>query len=615
MAETLHSTRNRILSDSADLGHIPSKHYPSAGEPERSNLSSSIQYEGKHSNEQYARSSIANKKLPEDEQDMDVSFDLSKFLGPEPGAMLYRSPVTMRWAYLALLISISLTLAVLQEFLFQRSWKNGGLIVFKFVQNVSVNQYFLWRYAPTLVLVVFGLMVEATDYEMKRLQPYYCMTRQEGASADESMLVEPFSLWTYLTNPRLIGLRIFVSRTMTLLATLAVPTLQSASLSLIQDEQFKQHVVVNYVWSRLLSAALCLIAVLVFTILFRNSRDRSGLLAPPRGIATTGKMINRGQMLMICKDLELAHPDTIRKTFRQNRYYLRHSSIHREKIKNSVAYVGPQHSGENPHPFMLRWEPLSVFVAYLVIVLVIFTIVIFTQANNALQVVPWLLTALAVVIKLVWSMIDEQVRLVEPYYILSARHAKAQVLLLDYTGTTTIEMPFKALSDRRFLLLGISINSLLVEVLTVCMSSFKVKGTNFEHHNVDAISNPPTSEETFNSFWISFILAIVILNSLSVFCSIVWLNRRRRFLSQLPGTLATSLILIYQNKFLFDLVGTERLNMEEMEHRLVTSGKKFGLGWFRGRDGELHFGIDEEELSASAKSLSRPVVDSASSAG
>ena len=36
---------------------------------------------------------------------------------------------------------------------------------------------------------------------MKKLQPYYLMARKEGASAEESVLIDPLSLWTYFTNP------------------------------------------------------------------------------------------------------------------------------------------------------------------------------------------------------------------------------------------------------------------------------------------------------------------------------------------------------------------------------------------------------------------------------
>jgi hypothetical protein len=33
-----------------------------------------------------------------------------------------------------------------------------------------------------------------------------------------------------------------------------------------------------------------------------------------------------------------------------------------------------------------------------------------------------------------------------------------------------------------------------------------------------------------------------------------------------------------------------------MQDKLEASGKKYGLGWFKGRDGSPHCGIDEEDL-------------------
>ena len=52
---------------------------------------------------------------------------------------------------------------------------------------------------------------------------------------------------------------------------------------------------------------------------------------------------------------------------------------------------------------------------------------------------------------------------------------------------------------------------------------------------------------------------------------------------------------------LYDFVGTEKMNNDEMVERLMGIGKRYGLGWFNGRDGELHCGVDEEELLGSYK--------------
>ncbi|PFH57320.1 hypothetical protein XA68_15218 [Ophiocordyceps unilateralis] len=50
---------------------------------------------------------------------------------------------------------------------------------------------------------------------------------------------------------------------------------------------------------------------------------------------------------------------------------------------------------------------------------------------------------------------------------------------------------------------------------------------------------------------------------------------------------------------LYDFVGTESMTSVQLSRRLAGTGKTYGLGWFRGRDGQTHCGVDEEELTGS----------------
>ncbi|EHL03726.1 hypothetical protein M7I_0373 [Glarea lozoyensis 74030] len=45
----------------------------------------------------------------------------------------------------------------------------------------------------------------------------------------------------------------------------------------------------------------------------------------------------------------------------------------------------------------------------------------------------------------------------------------------------------------------------------------------------------------------------------------------------------------------------EKMNNDEMVKRLGKIGKTYGLGWFAGRDGDMHCGVDQEELSSNYK--------------
>jgi len=270
------------------------------------------------------------------------------------------------------------------------------------------------------------------------------------------MLIDPLSLWTYFTNPRLIGLRIVASETMTLLATLAVTTLQNASLGITQDEQLKQHVVVNNVWSRLLTSTLCLLAAFIIVVLICNTRDRSGLPATPRGIVGIAKMANRSRVLLLGKNLDSSSPSDIRANFEKERYFLKDSKIYSESTPYQQRRT--KQKTDCPHPSMLRIRSLLVLEGFLILVIVLFTITIFTKANRALQKIPFL-TAQAVGIKLVWTMLDDAIRLMEPFHTLSRRHASHRILFLDYTGTSSLVVPFKSLRNNNMLLFLVSLTA------------------------------------------------------------------------------------------------------------------------------------------------------------
>ena len=54
-----------------------------------------------------------------------------------------------------------------------------------------------------------------------------------------------------------------------------------------------------------------------------------------------------------------------------------------------------------------------------------------------------------------------------------------------------------------------------------------------------------------------------------------------------------------QSKMLWSFVGTEKLGNREIVDFLEGVGQTYGLGWFEGRDGMEHCGIDQEELKTS----------------
>ena len=102
------------------------------------------------------------------------------------------------------------------------------------------------------------------------------------------------------------------------------------------------------------------------------------------------------------------------------------------------------------------------------------------------------------------------------------------------------------------------------------------------------------------SFFVSFGLSVFILLYMAVTACVVFFRRRHPFLPRQPNTIASVLAFIHQSKMLYDFVGTSKYSSAEMTRKLA-DGKSYGLGWFVGRDGQTHCGVDQEELTSNYK--------------
>lgn len=533
-------------------------------------------------------------------------------------------PFSMRWPYLSALIIISLALAAAQEYLYQK----GALYSFHSPAELRTWDYFSFKYLPTLVAVSFGILWQITDFEVKRLEAFYQLSKEGGALAAESINVDYITFFNFLRPVRALKFKHYAvaySSIATLMAVSLVPTLQAASVDLIPDRTQRlndptglKQIVISSVWSRLLSSILIIIAFFGCILIWQLERRRSGLVADVKGIAGIAAMANRSHILMDFKNMDTATPEMIHQKLKLHRYTLRNSSLAPDdKIaitqEEKDKYDTISHH-ENPHPLMLRLVAGVPFIIGMMLFVLLVPIILFApNASIVTENAPWLLTGLAVCIKLAWGTLETDMRMMEPFYILSKRHASPKVLTLDYTAMAFGWMPIRALLNGHILVGLVGLGSVLAEVLTVCATSFgNVSGSDFatKPPNLQYVKRPHLSaqgsdadagEETFASFWVSFVLALTILIFLCFVAWLVYARRRHPFLPRQPNTIASVLAFIHQSKMLYDFVGTEKMNNDEMVKRLVGIGKHYGLGWFVGRDGEMHCGVDEEELAGNYK--------------
>ncbi|KAF1978644.1 hypothetical protein BU23DRAFT_450074 [Bimuria novae-zelandiae CBS 107.79] len=569
-----------------------------------------------HANDFDSRTSLAPERGDKNE--------MSYFFPPDPDMPSWR-PWSMSWPFLAFLVIIALALAGLQEFLCQLSLKEskhepdkvhkGGLIQFQNAKQIPLYQYFIWKYAPVLFFVIYGIAWQIVDYEVKRLEPFYQLSKKNGSTAEESLNMDYLTFMSWLVPFRALRHKqyavIYVSMA-TLIASGLVPILQSASVEMYPDEEFRKSdsyksVRIQAGWSRAVTACLVIVALLGMVLMY-EMRRKSGLLSDPNGIAGVAAMATRSHILADFKGLDTAPLEKIHKQLRHRRYILHKSSLWQgEYIRNATEKIPD--TGSDPRPLMLRLRAGIPYICYMISLAVMLPIFLFVErAQIVTKKLPFLLTALATIVKLLWNTMNGDIRTVQPYHILAQRRAPAKTLTLDYTGTNPIVLPFKALLNRHYIVALVGVGSILAEMLTVCVSSFSVDGKKFipgqsgnDYENPDDQDDRANTDQTFRSFWTSFVISILIICFLVGVACVVYVHRSHKFMPRQVGTMASVLAFIHQSKMLVNFVDTEKLDSKQMTAHLEKLGKTYALGWFQGRDDDDHCGIDEEPILAPYK--------------
>ncbi|BCR84746.1 DUF3433 domain-containing protein [Aspergillus chevalieri] len=532
--------------------------------------------------------------------------NLSYFYPRDPEQPNWR-PLSMRSAYIIILAVVSLVLAGVQEYLSQKSGilekEGSGLIPYNNVAEIPVSQFFAWKYLPTLVTVAYGVLWQVTDYEVKRLEPYYQLSQPAGNTAEKSLALDYVTMWSYFVPFKAGKYRhwtVLVSAIGTILATTAVPSLQSPSIKPAGnpacgpgndmpkpgddkpcDADYKYFLRVEPVWSRLVTSCLILVAVLAIVLLVQLRR-KSGLLSDPLGVAGVAAMANRSHILAEFQGMDESLHDDIHKQLQHRRYILYKSTIWQGEYTGTDQSTATERplKPPNPQPIILRPVWLMAFIIFMIICLPFVPAITYDpRLNHVIRNIPWLPVLVATLIKQLWATLEFNVKMMEPFHTLTKGNARPeQTLTLDYQGTPYAVILFKSLRNRHWLVALVGLGSILSDLLTITFSSLAVK------------------TETRHSFYSSSILSMAIVVFMIFSAILIFIRRRRPFMPRQPSTIASILAFIHQSRMLEDFTGTELYNNREMTEMLVSKGKRYGLGWFRGRDGRMHCAVDEEPM-------------------
>ncbi len=96
------------------------------------------------------------------------------------------------------MISTVLLIAILQ-LLLSKSQRLGGIIFAPDLDKIPLSTTFTYLYLPTVTAVVYSMLWGWIDLDVKRLEPYFQLSTDEGVSAANSVLLHyPFDFVAFV---------------------------------------------------------------------------------------------------------------------------------------------------------------------------------------------------------------------------------------------------------------------------------------------------------------------------------------------------------------------------------------------------------------------------------
>jgi hypothetical protein len=90
---------------------------------------------------------------------------------------------------LGLVIFFTILLMVILAILQSTSTRDGGILFADSIDDLPVTYIFLQNYLPTIVAVLFTTVWNWIDLDVKRLEPWYRLSQESGASGRDSVLL------------------------------------------------------------------------------------------------------------------------------------------------------------------------------------------------------------------------------------------------------------------------------------------------------------------------------------------------------------------------------------------------------------------------------------------
>lgn len=98
-------------------------------------------------------------------------------------------PTALRAPVLVVTILLCWALIAVLQYFLTRSQREQGVIFAPKISELPLSHTFLYLYFPTILAVTFSIYWTWIDLETKRMEPYYQLSKENGALGKDSLLL------------------------------------------------------------------------------------------------------------------------------------------------------------------------------------------------------------------------------------------------------------------------------------------------------------------------------------------------------------------------------------------------------------------------------------------
>jgi hypothetical protein len=510
--------------------------------------------------------------------------------------------------------------------------------------ETNIGAYMAWQYILVLVSVCIGLAWEVLDINVKRLEPFYQLTNEEGGRADNALCVDYthtfFGLRVLYRSLQRRQLTVTASSLAYIFATILGPTFcggifgfawasrtysRGRTEGLIYDTVY-----ISTVFSVISQVCHGVNILLALYLMVKFLRRRSSLYRNPRGLANLASLVCHSNVLYLFQQIpSYARSDTISEALSPYVFRLRHVTVphpERETPQRVFQLIVESHDlriEPRPDPSYkptitdansiwlqrrMIWVAYSVF---LILFGVTLTAIYYAArmvassktANNIEPVAAKVAcTFCFTVAARMWQNTQREIHRFEPWRKLSYGHSSRRL----YDSLTKSELLSRGVIASTvygaikfgFVACWIGLANLTFQMAAVFIPPFVDVGfalglsLNGPSENTDNSQTPKMLQGSRSWSMVGIGVAIEVLAFVDVIIY-MFSGRNKPIMPRRPGTIASEVLYLCRSRrLLSDVQGTSMMKEREAAALVNTAERTCMFGWFWCEENRYFVGVE-----------------------